>query len=216
MAYFQNFPIITYQATSTINIMERVAILNTIFKSPYTFYPYTVRDGMKARMVAERYYGDASLEWLVYLSNNIIDPYHQWPMDDATFNKFLEGKYGSVSNARNKVVTYRVNWYEDDRVLTKSDFDSLPAHEKKYWAAQFDEYNSPVKYVRKEMDYKAIFQDGEGDVTISVPVDEQMYWSPVTALDMETEENVKKTHIQLLDNKLVTTAVDNLKKLLSE
>lgn len=214
--YFENFPIITYGTTSTVNIMERVAILNTIFQNPYTFYPYTVQNGMKARMIAERYYGDASLEWLVYLSNNIIDPYHEWPMDEATFSNFIDDKYGSISDARNKIVTYRVNWYEDDRVISRGDFDSLPEHEKKYWSAQFDEFNAPVKYARKQLDYKAISQDGDGNVTISVPVDEQMYWSPVTALDQETEINAQKAHIQLLDSKLVTTAVENLKKLLSE
>jgi hypothetical protein len=86
MEYFQNFQIVNYDNTNAVNIMERCAILNSIFKSVYTFYPYQVKNGMRARTVAERYYGDPNLEWLVYFSNEIVDPYHQWPMDENTFN----------------------------------------------------------------------------------------------------------------------------------
>jgi hypothetical protein len=185
-----------------INIMERVAILNSIFK--------------RARTIAERYYGDPNLDWLVYFSNNIVDPYHEWPMDQATFEAFLTTQYGSVTEAQSKIVSYRINWYEDDRVLPKLMYDSLPAYEKKYWTPVFDQNNSSVSYVRKELDYLAISQDGDGNVTLSVPTEEQSYWSAVTAYDYEEEENAKKANIKLLDSKLVSTAVDNIKKLLSE
>jgi hypothetical protein len=215
-AYFENFPAITYGATSAINIMERCAILNSIFKNVYTFYPYQVRDGMKARTIAERYYGDPDLEWLVYYSNNIIDPYHQWPMDIDTFNSFLESQYGSIQAAHEKIVSYRINWYEDDRVLTKLQYNSLPPVEKKYWTPSFDSNNFVTSYVRKELDYLAIAQDGDGNVTISIPSDEQAYWSPVTAFDIEEEKNAQKMNIQLLDSRLVTTAIDNLQSMLSE
>ena len=214
--YFGNFPFIAYGNSSAINIMEGTAILNSIFKNVYTFYPYQVKDGMRARTVAERYYGTPELEWLVYFSNNIVDPYHQWPMDKKTFDSFLIEKYGSVSAARNTVISYRINWYEDDRTLSKLQYDSLPSYERKYWNPVFDINHAPLHFVRKELDYLAVAQDGDGNITLSIPEEEQAYWSAVTALDFEEEENAKKANIQLLDSKLVSTAVDNIQTLMSE
>ena len=214
--YFGNFPFIQYGSTSAVNIMERTAILNSIFKNVYSFYPYQVKNGMKARTIAEKYYGDPNLDWLVYFSNNIVDPYHQWPMDDDTFNSFLESEYGSVEAARNKIVSYRVNWYEDDRVLSKIQFNSLPSYERKYWNPIFDQNNYAVRYVRKELDYLAVAVDENGNVSLSIPEEEQSYWSAVTAYDFEEEENAEKANIKLLDSKLVNTAIDNIKQLLSE
>lgn len=214
--YFENFPFVTYGTSSAINIMERTTILNTIFKNVYTFYPYTVKDGMRARTVAERYYGDPTLEWLVYFSNNIIDPYHQWPMDEDTFNSFLISEYGSVEASMNKIVAYRINWFEDDRVLSKIQYNSLPSYEKKYWTPTFDNNNFIANYVRKALDYEAISQDGDGNISLSVPSDEVAYWASVSAYDFEREINAEKAHVQLLDAKLVTTAVDNIKTLMTD
>lgn len=216
MRYFESFKFVTYGASSAINILERTAILNSIFKNVYTFYPYQVKDGMRARTIAERYYGDPNLDWIVYFSNNIVDPYHQWPMDKATFDAHLEKKYGSVQAARTKVVSYRINWYEDDRTLSKLQYNSLPHYERKYWTPIFDDNNFPVGYTRKEMDYLAVAQDGDGNVTLSIPSQEAAYWTAVTALEYEEEENAKKANIKLLDSKLVTTAIDNLKTLHAE
>jgi hypothetical protein len=43
MEYFQNFQAYHYGNTNAMNIMERCAILNSIFKNVYTFYPYQVK-----------------------------------------------------------------------------------------------------------------------------------------------------------------------------
>jgi hypothetical protein len=214
--YFQNFAPVQYGSRVAINIMERTAILNSIFKNVYTFYPYQVKDGMRARTIAERYYGDPNLDWLVYFSNNIVDPYHQWPMDKDTFNAHVIEKYGSIQAARTKIISYRVNWYEDDRVLSRLQYNSLPHYEKKYWTPVFDDNNIVAGWKRREMDHLAIAQDGDGNVTLSIDETEQEYWIAVTALDYEEEENAKKSNIKLLDSKLVTTAVDNLKRLHAE
>ena len=88
-AYFQNFNLIRYNDALAYDITQRAAILNTVFGNNYAFYPYQVKNGMRAEQVAERYYGNSKFEWLVYFSNNIIDPYHEWVMDDETFNALL-------------------------------------------------------------------------------------------------------------------------------
>lgn len=216
MRYFDQFQLIRYNNTTAINITERAAILSNIFGNQYAFYPYQVKNGMRAEQIAEKYYGNPDLVWLVYLSNNIIDPYYEWPMDDSTFETHLVSRYGSIQAARTKIVKYRINWYEDPRHLTRIQYDSLPTVEKKYWTPEFDANNYPLYYRRKEVDFIAVAQDDDGNVTLSVPAEEQQYWSPVTAYDVEEELNANKAQIRLLDSRFAATAESNLKALLSE
>jgi hypothetical protein len=214
--YFDNFRLIRYNNSLSINITQRAAILDSVFGDNYAFYPYQVKNGMRAEQVAEKYYGDPDLVWLVYFSNNIVDPYHDWAMDEETFNTHLIKKYGSVQSAHQTIVKYRINWYEDTRELTKIQYDSLPWYEKKYWTPEFDMNNLPLQYVRKPMDFIANFQDSDGTVTLSVDSEESEYWVAVTAYDVENEENTKKAHIRLLDSRLASTAQTNLRSLLGE
>lgn len=212
--YFGNFQLIQYNNSLSYNITERAAILSQVFGDSYAFYPYTVKNGMRAEQVAERYYGDPDLVWLVYFSNNIIDPYYQWTMSEEEFLNYIINKYGSLSNARNKIVEYRINWYEDLTNLTRLQYDSLPWYEKKYWTPVFDINNIPMNYERKRIDFTAVAQDGNGNISLSIPAEEQKYWSSVSALDIEEEENADKAHIRLLDSRLAQTAASNLKSLL--
>jgi hypothetical protein len=214
--YFQNFSTINYNGSIAIDITKRVAILNSIFGNRLAFYPYQVKDGIRPDQVAERYYGSTDFVWLVYMSNNIVDPYYEWPMDSMTFNDYIRDKYGSMEQARAKIVSYRVNWYEDTTKLNNTQYNNLPAYAKKYWTPAFDSNNLPMVYERKKIDYEAVAKDDEGNVTLSVPVEEQSYWSPVTAYDMEEERNADKAHIRLLDNRLAETAASNLRQLLRD
>jgi hypothetical protein len=163
----------------------------------------------------KKYYGNPDLVWLVYFSNNIVDPYHDWPMDDSTFNKFIGEKYGSVQAANQTIVDYRINWFEDTRSLSQSQYNSLMPYEKKYWTPQFDMNNTPQAWVRKELDINANAQDAQGNITLSVPTEEHTYWIGVTALDYEREENAKKSNIRLLDSKLAPVAIANIETLLA-
>ena len=47
-------------------------------------------------MIADQYYGDSSLDWIVYLTNNITDPQWEWPLPQEVFDDFIRSKYGSI------------------------------------------------------------------------------------------------------------------------
>jgi hypothetical protein len=213
--YFEQFPIISYLDNNVYDITRRTAILSRVFGDNYAFYPYRVKNGMRAERIAELYYGDPDFVWLVYMSNNIIDPYHQWPMSEETFKNYMIDKYGPTMG-QNTILSYRVNWYEDTRKLSQIQFNSLLPNQKKYWTPEFDNNNNPMFYVRKEMEYSAVKKDGNGNVTLNVPIDEVQYWAAVTAFDIEEEENAKKANIRLLDSRFAQTAAANLRKLMSE
>ena len=97
MKYFENFPIIEYQGSRVRDITRRSAFIKAIANNPFIYYPYTVKEGERAEDVARWYYGSVDYIWVVYMSNNIIDPYYEWPMDPQTFKDYLVKKYSELS-----------------------------------------------------------------------------------------------------------------------
>ena len=110
MKYFENFPIIEYEGRRVRDISRRSNFVRAVSNNPYLYYPYTVSEGERAEDIANFYYGSVDYVWLVYMANNIIDPYHEWPMDPQTFNDYLVEKYTEQSGEVGEDV---INWTRD-------------------------------------------------------------------------------------------------------
>lgn len=110
MKYFENFPIIEYEGRRVRDISRRASFVRALSNNPYIYYPYTVSEGERAEEVAQFYYGSVDYVWLVYMANNIIDPYHEWPMDPQTFNDYLVDKYTEESGEVGEDV---IDWTRD-------------------------------------------------------------------------------------------------------
>lgn len=109
--YFDKIPDITYNRVLVKDISRRVAFLKKTIENPYIFLPYTIEEGDRAEDIAYHYYGDPNYSWLVYLANDIIDPYNEWPMDEYTFNQYIIEKYKDQAGGR---TGYDVlNWTQD-------------------------------------------------------------------------------------------------------
>ena len=96
MAYFSNFPKINYNGISARNIMLKSAIISEIFSYVDSFYRYTIKDGYRADMVSYEEYKNPNYDWVVYFSNNIVDPYYEWPLTSEDLNRTITKKYGAT------------------------------------------------------------------------------------------------------------------------
>lgn len=100
--YFRPFPTVTYRVPGTsqsvpaLDITRRFALADIIKNLRVAFDEYYVQDGERPDIIANEYYGDTTLDWLVLLINEIQDPYFQWPLGYEQFNNYLRDKYGSV------------------------------------------------------------------------------------------------------------------------
>jgi hypothetical protein len=110
MKYFEKFPIIEYEGRRVRDISRRSTFVRAVSNNPYLYYPYTVSEGERAEDIANFYYGSVDYVWLVYMANNIIDPYHEWPMDPQTFNDYLVEKYTEQSGEIGEDV---IDWTRD-------------------------------------------------------------------------------------------------------
>jgi len=85
--YFRPFPLVNYDLkknknnTVLTNIMTRFKIVESFQRQEAVYYDYSVKEGERADQIAFKYYDDASLDWIIYIVNNIIDPEFDWPLD---------------------------------------------------------------------------------------------------------------------------------------
>jgi len=75
------------------NLWRRTKIREDFFGNFVLFTKYNVIGDERPDNVAEKYYGSASLDWLVLTANNIIDIKNDWPMTEYDLNIYLNDKY---------------------------------------------------------------------------------------------------------------------------
>ena len=77
------------------NLFKRRKLKEDIFNDLTLFTQYQIIGDDRPDNVAFEIYGDSTLDWLVLLSNNIMNIQTEWPLDHQSFHTFLLNKYGS-------------------------------------------------------------------------------------------------------------------------
>ena len=77
------------------DILKRVKQRNAIKSGQFIFDTYDVVDGEKPEDVAYKWFGDAQLHWVILMTNNVLDRYYDWPMNQVQFQEYLEDKYSN-------------------------------------------------------------------------------------------------------------------------
>ena len=102
--YFRKLPNLDYPSllknresnvdyVQTKNLFRRVKIREDLFANFMQFDKYEVVGDERPDNVSERMYGRDDLDWVVLLSNNIIDINNEWPLSQLQLNRFLADKY---------------------------------------------------------------------------------------------------------------------------
>jgi hypothetical protein len=105
--YFNNLPTIEYGTKVARNLITRPKIKEFILGNPNVIYDYVIKDGERPDIIANAYYGDSNFVWLIFLANNIVDPYYDWPLTQEQFKDFIIDKYGSVETAKSTIKHYK-------------------------------------------------------------------------------------------------------------
>ena len=80
------------------NIFKRGKLKKDIFDNLMYFTKYKIIGDERPDNVAFRVYEDPTLDWLVLLSNNIVNIQTEWPLEQQSFLNYLLNKYGSQAN----------------------------------------------------------------------------------------------------------------------
>ena len=77
------------------NLFKKGYLKEDIFQDLTLFTKYKVQGNERPDNVAYKIYNDPSLDWIVLLSNNIINIQTEWPMPQYELDRYLLDKYGS-------------------------------------------------------------------------------------------------------------------------
>ena len=75
------------------NLFKRGRVRDDIYGNVIAFSKYLVLDGERPDTVAKKLYEDENLDWIILLSNNMINVQDEWPMGQFDFQRYLDNKY---------------------------------------------------------------------------------------------------------------------------
>ena len=75
------------------NLFRRAKIREDLFANIHEFDKYNIIGDDRPDTVSEEIYGTPDLDWVILMSNNIIDVKNEWPMTQYDLNTYLNEKY---------------------------------------------------------------------------------------------------------------------------
>lgn len=96
------------------NIFKRVIVREDIFENLSFFQKYNIIGDERPDMIADKFYDDPSLDWVILLSNNIVNLNNEWPLTQRQFDRYLLDKYGSYENI------YSIHHFESIKITSSN------------------------------------------------------------------------------------------------
>ncbi len=130
MGYFRELPNLEYQSflSDSLSSQDYVKVKNlfrrnklrTDLEGVFTlFEKYEIIEGARPDTVAEEFYGDAELDWVVLMTAGIINVRNEWPLRNQELNMYAESKYETDLNSVHHYETTEVKDSNGRLILPK-------------------------------------------------------------------------------------------------
>ena len=170
------------------NFFKRAKLRTDVFQALTFFTKFNVNGDDRPDNVADNFYDDPTLDWIVLLSNNIVNIQSEWPLSQADFFTYLSEKYPDEN-----VLYSGIHHYEANEVKTSTDVIIIPSG------------------IRVGVGQSVSFFD-EG---LNQQVTKTNVASPVTNYMHEQKLNDKKREIFLLKPTYVNLLIDDLEEIMT-
>tara|TARA_B100000029_G_scaffold515029_1_gene620182 strand:+ start:19092 stop:19931 length:840 start_codon:yes stop_codon:yes gene_type:complete len=100
------------------NLFRRIKIRDSLKDASLGFQQYSIGQNERPDQVAIKAYGDMQLDWVVLISNNIINMYEEWPMHEQEMMDYTQRKYDNPEG---------IHHYETLEIKNKSGDVVIPA-----------------------------------------------------------------------------------------
>ena len=186
--YFEQYPKILYSLDDlktgqiVTDIFRRNVISKELIENSSAYDLYDIQDGESPEFLADKFYGDPTLHWVILTVNEITDPRFEWPLAYVDLLAFIKAKYGgelSPWEAHNVV-------NKDEQTVNQNFLvfeDSTPENPR-----------------------RIVVEDPELDETVRTPFfhsPDPQYYRTVTNYEYENELNEKKRRIRILNPSIV-------------
>ena len=188
--------------TRVKNLFMRGKIREDIFQDTTTFEKYSIEGDDRPDNVAEKYYGNSSYDWIVLLSNNIINIYEEWPLPQAGWDAYLLEKYNNDYDT----LYNGVHHYESNEVKNSKGVVIFPggvrvgaAQSVSYFDQAANEQTTvnPVSKAITNYEYENRINDDKRNIFLLKPI-----YIPVIRDDIEIMMRYKKGSTQYVSKSL--------------
>ena len=104
------------------NLFKKGKIREDIFQNLAFFEKYKIIGDDRPDNVAFEVYEDSKLDWIVLLSNNVLNVQSEWPLPQTDFDRFLLDKYGDYDTLYNGI-----HHHETEEVKNSQGVTIVPA-----------------------------------------------------------------------------------------
>tara|TARA_R100001510_G_scaffold49726_1_gene48231 strand:- start:1019 stop:1633 length:615 start_codon:yes stop_codon:yes gene_type:complete len=87
------------------NIFRRAEILKEFKTSVTIFDEFLVNNGEKPEVIANRIYKNPFYAWTLFIANDIINYYEQWPRSSRQLAEYVESKYDNPQATKHYITT---------------------------------------------------------------------------------------------------------------
>ena len=164
------------------NLFKKGILREDIYQNLATFEKYKIIGDERPDNVAKKIYGNSELDWLVLVSNNIINIQTEWPMWKNDFDEHLILKYGTY-----QTLYSGIHHYESKEIKDSNGVVILP------------------EGLIVDEGYEFLYTNPQGILERRRP------GLPITNYDYELKLEDSKRNINVLKPKYVNLVIDDLK-----
>ena len=166
------------------NIFRRAKLRTDVDKAITAYDFYVIKEGERPDILANKFYDDPELDWVILIVNNITSIRDEWPLSNNDLNTHMIDKYGSES------ALAEVHHYETREIR--------------------DQYNRTVLESGLEVDENFVFSYTPiGGVTQDISAA-----GPVSNYEYERTVNDAKRVIRILKEEYVSALVSDMRSMM--
>jgi hypothetical protein len=195
MGYFNELPNLDYLSQlPDVNSNETYITVKNLFKRAKlrtdtinvitAFDYYQIEDNQRPDVIAQKLYGDAELDWVILITNNITNIREEWPLSNQNLYNHMIEKY-ETENALSSI-----HHYETTEVK--------------------DEYNRLVvpSGLQVDSNYSITYSKLDNALVTVSPV------KSVTNYEYEINENEKKRKIRVLKPQYLSVVITDMRNIM--
>ncbi len=218
------------------NFFKRYELNEDVFSSLTLFKKYTIPEGKKLYEIALESYGNVFYDWVIILTNNLINPSFDWPLSEKELRVHLEKNYTDPYQESHhyEIISKEEQEQRFGKVLIKPGSivdENFFNTEPRFVTEIKPEENESLSYVVINSNYHIIdgitwvLQNGTWKKKVSngIPYYNQSSGTTneisgseiatrVSVFEYETRENEKRRNIYLLKPKFIDSLIDDFRK----
>ena len=184
------------------NIFKKGKLADDIFQDLTIFTKYEIDGDDRPDNVANKFYDDPDLDWVVLLSNNIINVQSEWPLPQRDFDRYVLEKYGTYEklNAVHHYETKECKNSVDAVVVPEGlqvDSDYSVTYYDWYLSGEITKSSSDIVVEVTNYEYESKLEDAKRSIYLLKPK-----YLNIVKDDMDNMMKYKKGSTQYVDGTL--------------